>query len=541
MTTTRWVACLWLVIGLSSCTTSCQSNEGTIRSGGAAPPSKKGELVGGMGKQIAAGDALDLRVTADGKYATYLTDAQKPRLDGIPPVMRLGTLNAVATSGAEKPRVLGSGVTNMPGGSLLTADSRWVLFLVGYNVSAQKGELFVADLTQPDSKPARLGGSVTYVVGSKDGKQVAFVDDGMLKAGPLPEGPFRDLAADVSVAEFAPDGRAVYFKRKLTSAGGLYSVAADAAAKPVKLADRVGDFKVSPDSRYVALATASAQFPGFYDLQLADVATLKPKMVALGTNYFGFSPDGKWLARIEGYKGTENRGDLVVGPADGSAGRKVGKSVDVVAFSPDSKGLAMLQNYTPTDPSGGGLGRGTLAVTELPEGPTKVLGERVPGYVWSSDGKTLAFVSRPSFSVDLLVHRMGSEEKPHRVQEGVFGYLFSADDQWLMFRSGCIRNGRACDLYTVEVAKLKEPPVKAVEGIFSFKPAAHGPRVLLTYARTQGDVYDVAVYNLQSRERKTLEQLIRVPAHFVAADGSKAAYVVSEQGRQGVYVAEGVP
>jgi Tol biopolymer transport system component len=527
----------------SSCTTSCQSSDGTIRSGGAAPSGKRGEVVGGMGKSVASGDAIDLRVTSDGKFATYLLDAQKPRLDGIPPVMRLGTLYAVATGGGS-PRKLGSGVTNMPGGYLFSSDSRWALFLVGYNVSAQAGELRAVDLLDAKSDEVKLGSRVTYVVSSKDGNQVAFVDDGTLKVGVLPGGPFRELAADVTVAEFAPDGQNVYFKRKLTLAGGLYQVSVAAGTPPKKLADKVGDFKVSADSRYIALATSSVQSPGLYDLQVADAGNAKPKMVAVATNFFGFSPDGKLLARIEGYKGTGNQGSLMVGPADGGPGKKLGDKVDVVMFSPNSQGIAFLQNYSMSDTQGGTLGQGSLTVAQLPSGEVKTLGERVPGYVWSNDGKTLAFVGRffkPVYSVDLLVHSMGSTEPPHKVQQGVYGYLFSADDQYLMFRAGCIRNGRACDLYTLEVAKPKEPPQKAVEGIFSFKPAPEGSRVLLTYARTLGDLYDVAVYNLKTKERKTLEQLVKVPAHFVSADGSKAAYVVAEQGKQGVYVAEGAP
>ncbi|MBX7113001.1 MAG: gliding motility protein [Myxococcaceae bacterium] len=541
----RWITASVCVAWLSGCTTSCQSSDGTIRSGGAAPSGKKGEVVGGLGKQVAPGDGIDLRATPDGRFVTYLLDAQKPRLDGIPPVMRLGTLYAVSTAGGEA-RKLGSGITNMPGGYLFTGDSRWVLFLVGYNVSAQSGELRAVDLNDAKAEPVKLGSVVTYVVGSKDGRQVAFVDDGTLKVGVLPAGPFRDLAADVTVAEFAPDGKQVYFKRKLTSAGGLYQVGVEGGSAPKKLGDRVGDFKVSPDSRYVAFATASVQSPGFYDLQLADTATTKSKTVAVATNYFAFSPDSRWLARVEGYKGTSNLGALMVGAADGSPGKKIGERVDVVNFAPASNGIAFLKNYSMSDTQGGTLGQGTLMVASLPlEGPAKSLGERVPGYVWSNDGKTLAFVERffkPLYSVDLMVHSLGSAEQPYRVQQGVYGYLFSADDQYLMFRTGCIRNGRACDLHTVEVAKLKEPPRKAVEGIFSFKPAAEGPRVLVTYARTQGDVYDVAVYNLKSQERKTLDQLVKVPALFVAPDGSKAAYIMSEQGKQGVYVAsDGIP
>ncbi len=110
--------------GCARCSPSCQSQgaedlrAATAKSGTVWV--KKAKYVGGLpvlGKQVAQGDGIDLRVTPDGKFATYLLDAQKPRLDGIPPVMRLGALYAVSTAGGE-PRKLGAGVTNMPGGYL---------------------------------------------------------------------------------------------------------------------------------------------------------------------------------------------------------------------------------------------------------------------------------------------------------------------------------------------------------------------------------------------------------------------------------------
>ena len=66
--------------------------------------------------------------------------------------------------------------------------------------------------------------------------------------------------------------------------------------------------------------------------------------------------------------------------------------------------------------------------------------------------------------------------------------------------------------------------------------------MLVTYARAQtGDFYDVAVFNLKSGERKTLDQFIKLPALFLAKDGTKVTYLIAEQGKSGVYVADKVP
>ena len=47
--------------------------------------------------------------------------------------------------------------------------------------------------------------------------------------------------------------------------------------------------------------------------------------------------------------------------------------------------------------------------------------------------------------------------------------------------------------------------------------------------------------NLKSNERKTLEQFIRLPALFLDKTGGRVGYVVAEQNKSGVYVADKVP
>src|SRR5215217_2485169 len=121
-------------------------------SAGAAAPSRapapssagRGTPAGaGQGLLLAAGRAADLRLTSDGRYATYLMNGQKPRLDGVPPQMLLGELHVVPVEGGE-PRKLGDSVTNVPGGLLFSADSKHALYLTGYNAASQSGALTVA-------------------------------------------------------------------------------------------------------------------------------------------------------------------------------------------------------------------------------------------------------------------------------------------------------------------------------------------------------------------------------------------------------------
>ncbi|MGZ3461335.1 MAG: gliding motility protein, partial [Archangium sp.] len=222
------------------------------KGGGGQGSARAGAAVGGLGAMLAEGPAEDLRVTEDGQFATYLTKTRKPMVEGIPPPMRLGELNVVPVTGGV-PRRLGDGVTNYPGGLLFTPDSKHVLYLTGYNVASQSGALNVFALSNPSAEPQKLGDAVTYFLPSPDGKKLAFVDSGVLKLGPLPAGPFRQVAGEVSTAGFSPDGATLFFKRKLAAAGGLLAVPVEAPqgkqGEPRKLADQVGDYVLSPDSK----------------------------------------------------------------------------------------------------------------------------------------------------------------------------------------------------------------------------------------------------------------------------------------------------
>jgi hypothetical protein len=492
---------------------------------------------GAKGDMLAPGRAADLRVSPDGRFVTFLLNAKKPPIDGIPPKMLLGELHAAPVAGSA-PRALGGGVTNDVGGLLFTQDSKHLLFLTGFDAASRSGALHVYAFGTPDAEPVKLGTTVTYMVPSPDGTQLAFVDSGLLRVGPLPAGPFRDVAGEVATAQFTPDGKTLLFKRKLTAAGGLAAVALDKPdAAPVKLADQVGEYQVASDGKRVAWQARSESVRGMYDLYVAELPALKGKRVATGSQAFSFSPDAKWLARTDGGK-PELRGDLVVGPASGEGGRKVGTRVEEFAFSPDSTALGFLDSYDLTARAG------LMGVVALPDGEPRKVGSRVPNFTWGSDGKHVAFLSRflkPIYSVDLMLYPLGAEQAV-KVHPGVFGYGFTPGNGEVVFRTNCIREGRACDFKALPLPQQeKGEPQTWLQGIFSYKFSHDGQRTLVTSARMDSDTYDVAVYDRRTQVRKTLDERVQIPAYFAGKDDSRVVYLVTQGPRPGVYSAPATP
>jgi dipeptidyl aminopeptidase/acylaminoacyl peptidase len=535
----RWFVCVALV--LFGCKGKAKEEPSGGLTGSRVMLNKvmQGEAgVGGVGVRLADGLGIDLRTTSDGQFATWLFDAEKPRLDGVPPPMRIGVLWTVPTKGGAA-RKLGNGITNMPGGYLFSADGRWVLFLAGYNAAEQTGELRLASLSDPGVPIERLGGRVSYMLASPDSKQVAFVDEGVLRVGPLPAGPYREVAGEVATAEFSPDSTALYFRRRVVSAGGLYQVPLKEIGKPPrKIADQVGDFRLTGDGKVLAYAARPSAGSSSYELYVADVGTLKSKLVTRNVINFRFSPDGKLLAHIEGLS-PEDPGDLIVNPVSGGEAKPLAAKVNDFQFSPDSKSIAFREGYQNVD----NPGELTVAVLGSDAAPRKIA-RRCRSYLWSDDNLKIAFtvkVLKPIPSVDLLVWRVG-DETPTKIKQWVYDYSFTPQSDRLLFRSDCIRDGRSCDLLSLEMKDPTVPPKKLVEAMSGFRLSEDGKRVLVTYSRAQtGDFYDVAVFNLESSERKTLDQFIKLPALFLAKDGGRVGYLVAEQGKSGMYVADKVP
>jgi hypothetical protein len=489
-----------------------------------------------QGEVLASGKASDLRTTPDGAHALYLIDADKPRLEGVPPQMVVGELWTVASSGGA-PRKVGNGVTNVPGGYTFSPDSKWVLALTGYNAVGQTGTLTALNLTEAGSTPIELGPQVSYVLASPDSKTVAFVSGGVLKVGALPGGPFKDLSGQVQTAQFTADSNYLLYKRNLTAAGGLFVWPLDGARPPKLLGEQVGDYLVSADSKRLAWSQRSRSAPSTWDLFSASAPGWDAKQIATGAGVFAFSPDSKLLGRVEGQK-PEELGNLFVGPADGSAGKQIAKQVSEFQFAATSSAVAYLELYDISARAG------VLGVAELPDGKPKRIAGRVPNFDWSPDGKSVAFVERflkPIYSIDLMLYPL-SEESAFKVSPGVFGYNYDPKARYLAFRTNCLNQGRLCDLMKVDLSRPKEPAEKIVEGVYTFRSSEAGERLLVSYPRTDTNLYDAAVFNVASNQRKTVAQNIQLPALFTEPTGSRVAFVVGDVGgKGGVYTTKDVP
>ena len=507
---------------------------GCSKGGGGAPAQAEKPLVGGLGKRLAAGPVADLKLTKDGAYATFLRNPKRPAIQGVSPLMALGELG-VATLKDGTVRFVGQGVSNRPGSVLFSPDSRWLFFVDGYNAAAEAGALHTFQLGG-SGDPELRGRTVSFLAVSPTGKAFAFVDGGVLRVAELAAGSSaRAVATDVSTAQFTPDGALLLVHHRAASGGALERVVVDGSRPAVRLGDSVGDWILSPDGRRVAFAVKSTVVRDGRDLWVATLPDGKPIRVVTGTGPFAFSSDGAQLARIEREKAS-SIGNLVVGPAAGGTGKKVAERVGDFSFAPDGKAVAALANYDEQQKWG------RLTYAPLPDGAPVELGRRVTTWIWSPDNKHLAFnlrVFQPLPSVDLWLYARG---KPagSAVMANVYGYDFGPGGS-LYLRTECIREARACTLERLDPSIPDGKPTPILEGIFGFRPSEAGNRLLVTYARTDADTYDVAVLNLKTSVRVTLEERILLPALFADPEGNKVVYLVSQGERSGLYVCDQVP
>jgi dipeptidyl aminopeptidase/acylaminoacyl peptidase len=518
----RWAALAWVLLVV-----------GCRQGGDPAKPAEQ-PLVGGLGKRIAAGPVADLKLSKDGAWATFLRSPKRPAVQGVSPKMALGALGLASVKDGTV-HVVGQGVSNRPGSVLFSPDGRWLFFVDGFNAAGETGTLRTLPLPPAGEGEVR-GRAVSFLAVSPVGDAFAFVDGGVLRVAELkPGSPSRTVATDVSAAQFSPDGKLILVHRRSSAGGALLVATADGSRTPVRLADGVGDWIVSPDGRRVAFTVPSARIKDGRDLSVAVLPEGKVTRVATGTGPFAFSPDGVQLARIEREK-AQSIGNLVAGPASGSSGRKVAERVGEFSFAPDGKAVAALANYDENQRWG------NLVYAPLPDGPPVELGRKVTTVVWSPDNRHLAFnlrVFKPLPSVDLWVYVRG-KPSASRVMPNVYGYDFGPGGA-LFFRAECTREARSCSLERLDLGVAGAQPQPILEGIFGFRPSEAGNRLLVTYARTDADTYDVAVLNLKSNVRKTLEERILLPALFADPEGSRVVYLVSQGEKSGLYVCYQVP
>ncbi len=541
-------SCLSLVVlGLVGCKEAKTSNGDPRGVIARVNKEKTAARVPVLGVRRLEGVGQELRASPDGEVLTVLLEAQKPTTQGVPPPMRLGTLWAVhsKTGPAQK---LGAGVTNMPGGWLYTADSKWILFSASWDPTQQVGELFVQDAKKLDAERQRISPKVTYYVPSDDGTQLAFIEGGVLHAGKLPGGPFKQLAGEVSTAEFSADGRYLYFKRRYSSAGGLYQVdLREERPQPRRLIDQVTEYTVLRSGKYVVVSARATPADRTFQLHLFEVETLKGRKLSDDAHRYRVSRDGRYLAWRDNSPGPE-KGELSLMTLPDGKPRVLGAAVNDFDFSPDGARFVYRDNYTELGLGGRDAQRegvtlvervGDLNVLEVPDGAPKLLARQSPNYSFAPGGSTLAFtarIERPEVTRRLSILPAGATE-PIALKDWLYEYQFPGKGERLYFRSDCLREGRACDLNSVPSNPEKGVvPKKETEGTFGFRFNAEGTRAVIAFAHLTDQTFDLAYRNLETGQQTTLDQYVEWPA-VMLADGS-VAYLVNEKNRAGVFVAK---
>ncbi len=155
----------------------------------------------------------------------------------------------------------------------------------------------------------------------------------------------------------------------------------------------------------------------------------------------------------------------------------------------------------------------------------------------------LQHTTRGGYSVDLLVAALDAPEgtAPRRVAQGSFGFAFSPDGRWLYYRTRCTRSGEACDLERIDPADAASNPEPIAEGVKSFEFDPRDPgRLLLGWKRLDRDALDVGVW--EAGKRTSVDTYV-LPgsARFLGPDSRRVAYVVIQEKRAGLYVAEVPP
>lgn len=547
---------LWVATLIAVSLLACDQKKGVARPEGTPTirqSIEKPVRQASLGVRKLEGRATELRASPDGRVVTVMVDGEKPKLDGVPPTMRVGSMWVVPT-GEGSPLKVANGAANVPGGLLFTSDGKYLLVVGAYDPSQQSGELLVQDLTDLTKDRQRIAPHVTYMKPSVDGTRLAYVDDGVLFEGPLPAGPFRQLAGEVATAEFAPNGKQLYFRRKSVAGGGVYQLElADEKPTPKRFVDAVGEYVISDDSKWViAMARTNPRQVGF-ELFVGDAKTLKAVKIGDDVMRFAISRDSQWVARMQvpgsvSAMPTANDlqiGELWVGRTGQPESRKVGAKVREFEFTKDSKRLIFRDNYQVLALMGGKYDEkvGDLTTVSLPDGAPKVIQKRSPNYELSPDGTSIAYTARietPEYSRHLFLLKDG--EAPIKLQEWLYDYVFSPQGDRLFYRANCTREGRSCDLLVQDLSKAGVEKAKKVQSTtFNFKLSDDGSHALTSSPHMRDELFDISLTNLTTGETKVLDQYVSQPIHFLSKDGTRVAWVVLEKGTAGVYVGSGLP
>jgi hypothetical protein len=475
-----------------------------------------------LGHRLAEGQVLALRPSPDGAFLAFLDRCQPQKDRTLPPGTASCDLSVVPAAGGERTPVA-KGVTTLLPGFAWSGQGHALAGLEGYDHEKGTGTLVVWS----SGAPRRLAGEVSFYALSRDGTRVGYAAEGRLFVVAGNEAPAPIAGADgVTSFEFGgPGGHELLARRSARSGGELLAVRGGRVAP---LASAVRDYGYARDGARFAFTSGAPLALAI----LAAGATHAPPALARDVQAFLFSPAGDAIAYVSD-AAPGRQGDLWVAPLTGAAPVRLGQRVGEPRWSAQGGRLAWLQDYDPRGRTGslsvGGVGMKPITVAK-----------NVSDFDLTADGREVAFLHHETsggYSVDLGLVRLDGATRAEAVAKGVFGFSFSPDARWLYYRTSCVRDGDACDLFRVGAGSDPAKPELVAEGVKSFEFAPGRPeRLLVSWARRDRVALDLAVWEAG---KFTAIDTHALPgsARFLGGDPGRVAYAVVEAKRQGVYVA----
>jgi len=491
-----------------------------------------------LGEKLVAGQLSELRLLPGETHLRFLMDAKKPQPQETASSLRLGKLYLLHLKTRKLTR-LGEQVSSLASTQHATDDGKYLLFLDAFNPSTKTGRLHCTNVEAATVGKA-LGEEVNFFISSAQTAQLAFVDGGVLKVGPLPQGPFLAIADKVAHAEFSKDGSMLAFKKRFEANEELWVADLKGTGKTPRLVKaHSGEYRLSKDGKKLFFTARKMPEDKALHLFVADLHEgAVPKVLSQEMFRFALSPDERWVAYLE-TKTPERPGTLWVRLATGAGEAKMlGERIREFEFASNSGALAWREALQGEE--------GTLSLVMLQgELTPRRLTSRTRHWQWNAQGNALAYTATvptpdTSVSVDLFFFRLG-DKAPTKVHAWVYEYAFSVDGESLFFEANCIREGISCTLWSIKLQEAEGgAKTKLAEGVLSFRPSEDGRHVYWLHRTPLPPVYtQLWATEIANPLPQKLAHHVHLPPPLpMDKTGRRFLYLSNQPQEEGLYLTE---